>query len=530
MKDTKADPRVLLGYGKRGPIYKAMGGQPDELEQLAKRQGEILSRLDELNDAIDKTTRSEAKNDAEVENRSNKLKDQQAEWDKLQAEFDANEKRETEIKAGIEERKSREAKLAEQRSRWSSVRVDPSVGREEESYQVDFRSVGAPGGHKHLQTRAKRILDDSDLAGHLRADQQEHLRKLIRMQNGDTDGELLAAFMIATSNPHYRSAFQKATTSQTPAFTNDESRAINEVNWLKRAMAIGTQGTGGFAVPVVIDPTVILTAQGSLNPILNLARVETITNDRWRGLSSAGVSWKFDAEASASTDNSPTVTQPVVPTYRADGFIPYSIEVGMDWPGFAEDMSTLLASGYDELLADKLTTGSAANTPTGLIARLAQQTSPVATMGTATAGTIAPADVYKLWGQLPQRHRTKTDTAFMSSTDVQSAVRQLGTLDPNFTVDITQESLPRLFGRQYPMNDYMAAMPTGTAAANLAVVGNFRGFLVAQRAGMNIEFIPMLFDVTNNRPTGQRGWFAWARVGSDVIDPTAFKMLQNKTS
>jgi hypothetical protein len=63
-----------------------------------------------------------------------------------------------------------------------------------------------------------------------------------------------------------------------------------------------------------------------------------------------------------------------------------------------------------------------------------------------------------------------------------------------------------------------------------SIVGDFHGFLVAQRAGMSIEFVPMLFDVTNNRPTGQRGWFAYARVGSDVIDPTAFQLLQNKTS
>jgi predicted phage gp36 major capsid-like protein len=47
---------------------------------------------------------------------------------------------------------------------------------------------------------------------------------------------------------------------------------------------------------------------------------------------------------------------------------------------------------------------------------------------------------------------------------------------------------------------------------------------------MNVEFVPMLFDVTNNRPTGQRGWFAWARVGADVVDPTAFQLLTNKSS
>ena len=62
------------------------------------------------------------------------------------------------------------------------------------------------------------------------------------------------------------------------------------------------------------------------------------------------------------------------------------------------------------------------------------------------------------------------------------------------------------------------------------VVGNWQGYLFAQRAGMNIEFIPQLFDVTNNRPTGQRGWFAWARNGADVVDPTAFQLLTNRSA
>ena len=273
---------------------------------------------------------------------------------------------------------------------------------------------------------------------------------------------------------------------------------------------------------------VILTAQGSSNWILNNARVETITNDRWKGLSSAGVTWKFDAEAATANDNSPTLTQPEVVTYRADGFIPYSIEVGQDWPGFAEEMSRMLGSGYRELLAEKLATGSAANTPRGLVSRLVLQTSPDVSTATTTAGTIAGADIYAMWARLPERHRDSA--SWLSSTSVQNAIRQLGTVDPNFTVNITDDAIARMFGRQYGLTDYMDSAASGTAAANQLIVGDMKGYLVAQRAGMSIEFVPMLFDVTNNRPTGQRGWFAYARVGADVVNPTAFQLLQNKTS
>jgi HK97 family phage major capsid protein len=294
-------------------------------------------------------------------------------------------------------------------------------------------------------------------------------------------------------------------------------------------MSIGTDAAGGFAVPVLIDPTIIMTAQGSPNDLLRLARVETITNDTWRGLSSAGVSWGFKAEAATSTDNSPTVGQPEVVTRRADGFIPFSIEVGMDWPGFAESMSMLLAEGYDELLAEKLTTGTnGSNEPDGLISSL--EAVAASKREVASAGVIAAADVYALWNALPQRFRRAANCAWMSSTDVQNSIRQLGTVDPNFTVDITQEAIPRMFGREYPMNDFMQDDPAGTGTQPLLVVGDFRGYVVAQRAGMTVEFIPMLFDVTNNRPTGQRGWFAWARVGGGVVNSAGFRLLTNRSA
>src|SRR5690606_20260914 len=99
-----------------------------------------------------------------------------------------------------------------------------------------------------------------------------------------------------------------------------------------------------------------------------------------------------------------------------------------------------------------------------------------------------------------------------------------------FTVNFTAEGVTRLKGRPMYENDYMADLPAGTAAANLLIVGDWRNYLVAQRAGMQIEFVPHVFDVTNNRPTGERAWYAWARVGADSINDLAFRMLQNKTS
>jgi HK97 family phage major capsid protein len=510
----------------------------DELEKLAARQRELVDLMDAVNKDIDAEGRS-------AEQRKSDTKT----FEDYDKEYEANEKRIGELQAGVEERKAREQRVKERRSHYGSVDIKPGRKSENDFYNgIDYRQMGIEpdgmserGSHYTWVERAKELLDKPEIAGHLherskgrsgtrRDNRVEPLLELLRQSNGDTDGELIAAFLVATSNPHYRSAFQKASSGIAPIFSPEEARAVRDVNQLKRAMSIGTPGAGGYAVPVIIDPTIIMTAQGSDNPILDLARVETITVDTWKGLSSSGVSWKFGAEASAATDNSPSIAQPVVDTNRADGFIPFSIEIGMDWPGFAERMSDMLGRGYSELLAEKLTVGTGADIPVGILSRLAAQTSPDVSNPVATAGVIAPADIYDLWARLPQRHRNKQSTAFMSSTRTQNSVRQLGTLDPNFTVDMTEEGITRLFGRRYPMNDYFADHAAGTGIQNWLVAGDWQGFLVAQRAGMNIEFVPMLFDVTNNRPTGQRGWFAWARVGSDVVDPTAFQLLTNKSS
>lgn len=516
---------TIIGFRKSGaPIWLAAGGAPDELEQIQARQRELLDLMEAVNRDLAAEGRSEEQRKADVTT-----------FDEYDAEFKKNEAREAEIKKGIQERQAREARVKAARQHYGTFDIKPGRDSGMDPWNVDYRQIGYQDENTDTAAiwhgRASKLLDDSKVQRHMTTEQRDRVDKLLRRKDGDTDGELIAAFLVATSNPHYRSAFQKAASGLAPVFSPEEGRAVREVNYLKRAMSIGTDASGGFAVPVVIDPTIILTAQGSDNPVLNRARVETITNDEWRGLSSAGVTWKFDAEASAATDNAPTIAQPTVPTKRADGFIPFSIEVGQDWPGFAERMAELLGSGYDELLADKLTIGTGANTPTGVIAKLAAITSPASVKTeVATAGTIATSDIYNMWAALPQRHRRRGSTAWMSSTKTQNAIRQLGTLDPNFTVNLTEEGIGALFGRGYDMNDYMTDFTSGTGTQSWVAVGNWLGYLVAQRAGMNIEFVPMLFDVTNNRPTGQRGWFAWARVGADVVDPTAFRLLTNRSA
>ena len=60
------------------------------------------------------------------------------------------------------------------------------------------------------------------------------------------------------------------------------------------------------------------------------------------------------------------------------------------------------------------------------------------------------------------------------------------------------------------------------------MLGDFsNGYVVADRVGTTIEFIPHLFG-TSGRPTGQRGFYMFARVGADSVADGAFRCLNGQ--
>lgn len=112
---------------------------------------------------------------------------------------------------------------------------------------------------------------------------------------------------------------------------------------------------------------------------------------------------------------------------------------------------------------------------------------------------------------------------------MQNAIRTFGaTYGANFTEDLTAAVLENLYGRPYEITDYLPDTTSSTSSTQgVAIIGDFSNFVVAQRAGMSTELIPNLLDTTTGRPTGQRGWFSWARVGSTTKSDLAFRLLVN---
>lgn len=392
----------------------------------------------------------------------------------------------------------------------------PTILKRVEPEALDLRTAT----RGQLRDAALKVLETE--GDNLATRQGDHVETLLRTQSHNVDGSKIARRMLVTETDAYRSAFAKALTQPVPAWSAEEAAAINEF----RAMSEGTDTAGGYGVPVLIDPSIILTSGAAAAPVLNLAKVVTITTDAWKGVSSAGVSWSYDAEGVEVSDDAPTLAQPEVPVYTARGFVPFSIELGADYPAFAAEMRALLDQGYIDLVASQTITGSGSASPTGIFTALDANTNSEVVV--TTDGAFGAVDLLAVWKSLPERYRG--NAAWIMHTDVENEIRTFSSSNSGayYTVNVTQGGVGTLFGRPVYTTDYAPQFTGTTGAANILVVGDFQNFVVAQRAGMSVELIPHLLGATNGRPTGQRGFFATARHGFDSVNDSGFRLLQNQ--
>jgi HK97 family phage major capsid protein len=504
--------RRIIGHGRNGPIYAIAGGSVDTpdapalpytLEDLRGKTPEelqkIVNTLDERLRALHQTPDGELRILEETEQRAMTL--------------------------GLEIRGKAIGMLEEHAKIAEVFRTKPKAVQT--PLQNLIRGDDDPGGTirglspKEARERALRVLDSRDAASHLSADQKDEVDRQIRR---DPD---IARRILVTEHEDYRTAWLKVVTNPGAAatLTDDERRALQ--TWDEyRVMAENTTTAGGFGIPVFIDPSIILTAQGSENPFLELAQQVPVNTNIWKGVSSAGVSWVFQTEAAEVTDGSPTLAQPSVTVHMARGFIPFSIEVGQDYPTFADQMARLLAEGYDELLVDKFTRGSGTGEPRGILTALSANSSVRVTV--TTAGALGAPDPYKVWAAVPQRFRRRA--SWLMSVNVNNAVRQVGGANVfhAFTENLPAEWADTLFGKAVRESPYMPDTTTfTTATSGLAVVGDFSNYVIARRGGMSVELVPTLFGASNHYPTGQRGWFAYARIGGNSVNDLGFRLLVN---
>lgn len=338
------------------------------------------------------------------------------------------------------------------------------------------------------------------------------------LENRSDNPTKLAKQILLTSSPAYMRAWSKMANNAPQTLTTDESRAMDEV----RAMSL-TDAAGGFLVPFQLDPTVIITSAGSRNDIRQAARQVVATGDVWNGVSAAAVSWSWDAEAAEVSDDAPTFAQPAIPIFKAAGFVPTSIEAYEDMANAAQEVGRLLAQGKDDLEAVAFVTGNGTTAPTGIVTAL---TGTASEINAAADDTFAIADVYTLEGALPARYRS--NASWLANNSIYNLIRRFDTSGGGgFWTNLNDGRPPQLLGRRALEAEAMDGTVTTSGAVSnfVAVYGDFSNYVIADRIGMTVEFIPHLFHVSNNRPSGSRGWYAHYRVGADSVADNAFRML-----
>jgi len=396
------------------------------------------------------------------------------------------------------------------------LNVPNQINRKGNLHDMSDMRYGAPVGE--VRDRARAVIDATT---GLDARHQEQAEAV--MGSADSNGEV-ARHIVATGNPEYRAAFTKALAGSSDTWTAAEAYAVESV----RAASL-TNANGGFAVPFTLDPTIIDSGSHSVNPFRQVSRVVQITTDSWNGVSSAGISAGWLAEVAESSDDAPTLAQPSIPVYRGSAFVPFSMSIGQDWAAMESDIRNMITRAKDDLEGAAFATGSGSGQPTGVITALDGSASEIAP---ATPETFAIADVYALEQALQARYRN--NGSFIANKVYYNAIRQFDTNGGAGLWERIGAAMPsQLLGyNAYESSDMDGVLPNAAATAdNFALLfGDFSNYVIVDRVGLSVELVPHLFATANNRPNGQRGFFANWRTGANSVNDAGIKVLSIPTA
>lgn len=296
----------------------------------------------------------------------------------------------------------------------------------------------------------------------------------------------------------------------------------------QRAAMTLTGANGGYLVPFTLDPTIILTNNGATDPFREISRVVSITTDDWNGVSSAGVTAEWIAEATEVADASPTFAQPSITVHKADAYVQGSLEVIAD-ASLSGEIAGLIADAKFRLEATAHATGSGSGQPYGIVTALGLTTASrvAGSSGAAGAADYVVGDVYALANALPPRHRD--GAKWVAEYSTWNRTRQFATgSGPNhaFWADLGMDTPSLLLGK--PIYESSAFDSTLVSGSNddIIVLGEFNpNYVLVDRMGMELVFNPLVLG-SNRRPTGEQAWVAFWRHGADSVNDNAFRMLR----
>jgi HK97 family phage major capsid protein len=318
----------------------------------------------------------------------------------------------------------------------------------------------------------------------------------------------IARHMLLTGSPEYQEAFR--------AYLADPQGEAQ-----RAALTLNT-ASGGYLLPYVLDPSILLTNTGSANPFRRISRVVQTTSNTWNGVTSAGVNAAWITEGTIATDTTPTVSNVVVTPQKASAWVFGSYEVLED-TNFGEQLPALLADAKDRLEEAAFATGAGSGgVPQGII------TGATTVYTTATTLVYAIADVYGIHANLPPRFRNAPGAAWVMNVVFINQTRQLDTAGgASFWTNLGRGQPESLLGAPIYESTTLSAGPLAVGTL-FAVFGDWNQFIIADRVGVSLIYEPLVKQTGGILPGGQAGWYMFWRTGSTVAVPNAFRVMKGK--
>jgi HK97 family phage major capsid protein len=329
----------------------------------------------------------------------------------------------------------------------------------------------------------------------------------------------IARHILLTGSQEYREAFR------TYLDTGEDSRFRD----IRLANA-----SGGYLLPYVLDPTIVLTNSSSANPFRRVSRIVQTTSNAWQGVSSAGVNAALVAEAATAADAAPSdFAQIQVVPKKFAAWVLGTYEA-LDDTDFGTQLPGLLSDAKDRIESSYFATGSGTLAPQGIESGLTSGTRVApSTTGTAFNGTASIPDVYNLQAALPPRFRKAPGACFMANIVILNKVRAIDQYGGgSFWANMTSDTPPSLLGQPvYEASDF-SATTTGTSAASgtastTLVYGDFGQFIIADRVGVSMLYDPLIkgTGASAQLPAGEAGWYMFWRTSSQIATTAAFRNL-----
>lgn len=293
----------------------------------------------------------------------------------------------------------------------------------------------------------------------------------------------------------------------------------------QKALSIGVDADGGFAVPEELDRTILdlLRDESPMRSVCNQITISTSDYKKLVNLGGAGSGWVGETAARTATDT-PSLAQ-LVATMGEIYANPQASQTSLDDMFFDAEawLTGEVAREFAEKEGEAFLSGNGTNKPKGILAHtLSTDADSARTFGqiqkinSGTDGDFDGDDLLGIVYALKKAHRNGAQWMLASTT--LHKIRTLKGTDGQYiwAPGIQADQPSSLLGYGVAENEDMPVIATD---ANAVMFGNFmRAYTVVDRIGTRV-----LRDPYTNKPNV--GFYTTKRVGGMLTDSNAVKVL-----